>query len=103
AALRDFVATGQNLLQSYLSSRAKAGELRPELVRAAASTLFAAVAIGHKTARRVNTDELVELVLNGSATEISLGGCHVVSFQRSPARPGAVAVPGPGRWIWNVG
>jgi TetR/AcrR family transcriptional regulator, cholesterol catabolism regulator len=68
AALRDFVATGQDLLQSYLKSRAKAGELQPELIRAAASTLFAAVAIGHKTGRRVNTDELVELVLNGLAT-----------------------------------
>jgi hypothetical protein len=34
----------------------------------AASTLFAAVAIGHKTGRRVNADELVELVLNGLAT-----------------------------------
>jgi AcrR family transcriptional regulator len=66
-ALRDFVATGQDLLRSYLNSRAKAGELRPELIGAAASTLFAAVAIGHKTGRRVNTDELVELVLNGIA------------------------------------
>jgi len=66
--LRDFVATGQDLLLSYLKSRAKAGELRPELIGAAARTLFAAVAIGHKTGRRVNTDELVELVLNGLAT-----------------------------------
>ena len=68
AALRDFVATGQDLLQSYLKSRARAGELQAELVRAAAATLFAAVAIGHKTGRRLNTDELVELVLNGLAT-----------------------------------
>jgi TetR/AcrR family transcriptional regulator, cholesterol catabolism regulator len=67
ATLRDFVATGQDMLQSYLKSRGKAGELRPELVKAAASTLFAAVALGHKTGRRVNTDELVELVLNGLA------------------------------------
>ena len=68
AALRDFVATGQDLLQSYLKSRAKAGELQAGLIGAAASTLFAAVAIGHKTGRRLNTDELVELVLNGLAT-----------------------------------
>jgi AcrR family transcriptional regulator len=67
-ALRDFVATGQGLLHSYLASRAKAGELRPELVGTAARTLFAAVAIGHKSGRPVNTDDLVELVLGGLAT-----------------------------------
>jgi len=67
AALREFVATGQRLLQSYLKSRTEAGELRPELTGAAASTLFAAVAIGHKTGRRIDTDVLVELVLNGLA------------------------------------
>ncbi|WP_197745606.1 TetR/AcrR family transcriptional regulator [Mycobacterium parmense] len=67
-ALRNFVATGQHLLQSYLSSRAQAGELQPELIDAAALTLFAAVAIGHKTGHRVDVDELVELVLNGLST-----------------------------------
>ncbi|MEZ0362236.1 TetR/AcrR family transcriptional regulator [Mycobacterium sp. pUA109] len=79
AALRDFVATGQNVLQSYLKSRAKAGELRPELIEAAANTLFAAVAIGHKTGRRVNVDELIQLVLNGLATQSPLEAHHVVS------------------------
>lgn len=69
AALHDFVATGNDVLQSYLTSRAKAGELRPELIGAAAGALFAAVAIGHKTRNRVNVDELVELVLNGLATQ----------------------------------
>jgi TetR/AcrR family transcriptional regulator, cholesterol catabolism regulator len=67
-ALRDFVATGQHLLQSYLNLRAEAGELRPELIEAAARTLFAAVAIGHKTGQLVNVDELVQLVLNGLTT-----------------------------------
>lgn len=69
AALRDFVATGQDVLQSYLTSRAVAGELRPELIEAAASALFAAVAIGHKTGRRVDVDKLVQLVLNGLASQ----------------------------------
>jgi AcrR family transcriptional regulator len=68
AALQDFVATGQDMLQSYLKARAKAGELRPELVTAAGRTLFAAVALGHKTGRRANTEELVDLVLNGLST-----------------------------------
>lgn len=79
AALRDFVATGKDVLESYLKSRAKAGELRPELIAAAADALFAAVALGHKTGRRVNTDELVELVLNGLATQSLLEGHDVVS------------------------
>ena len=64
-ALREFVATGQALLESYLSSRAAAGELDPELVGVAARTLFAAVAIGHKTGQRVEPDQLVQLILNG--------------------------------------
>ncbi|OBH00988.1 hypothetical protein A5696_14895 [Mycobacterium sp. E2699] len=67
-ALQDFVSTGQHLLQSYLKSRVTAGELRPGLLEAAARTLFAAVAIGHKTGYRVDVDELVELVLNGLTT-----------------------------------
>ena len=79
AALRDFVATGNDVLQSYLKSRAKAGELRPELIGAAAGALFAAVAIGHKTGRRVNADELVELVLNGLAMQSPSEVHHVVS------------------------
>ena len=68
AALREFVATGQDVLQSYLESRAQAGELRPHLIGSAANALFAAVAIGHKTGQRVDTDELVALVLHGVAT-----------------------------------
>jgi len=72
AALRDFVATGNDVLRSYLKSRADAGELRPELIGAAAGALFAAVAIGHTTGRRVDVDELVELVLNGLATQSPL-------------------------------
>ncbi len=79
AALHDFVATGNDVLQSYLTSRAKAGELRPELIGAAAGALFAAVAIGHKTRNRVNVDELVELVLNGLATQSPLEVDDVVS------------------------
>lgn len=79
AALRDFVATGQGVLQSYLQSRAEAGEIRPELIVTAADTLFAAVAIGHKTGRPVNVDELVELVLNGLATQSPVEVHHVVS------------------------
>jgi AcrR family transcriptional regulator len=79
AALRDFVATGQDVLQSYLTSRAEAGELRPELIEAAASALFAAVAIGHKTGRRVNVDELVALILNGLSTQSPSEVHHVVS------------------------
>ncbi len=79
AALRDFVATGNDVLQSYLESRAEAGELRPELIGAAAGALFAAVAIGHKTGRRVNVDELVELVLNGLATQSPVEVHRVVS------------------------
>jgi TetR/AcrR family transcriptional regulator, cholesterol catabolism regulator len=69
AALRDFVATGQDVLQSYLHSRAQAGELRPELIGPAAEALFATVALGHKTGRRVNADELVQLVLSGLASQ----------------------------------
>ena len=79
AALRDHVTTGQDVLQSYLQSRATAGELRPELIGAAADALFAAVALGHKTGRRVNTDELVPLVLNGLATQSPVEVHHVVS------------------------
>jgi AcrR family transcriptional regulator len=79
ASLREFVATGQDVLQSYLKSRADAGELRPELIEAAASALFAAVAIGHKTGRRVNVDELVALVLNGLSTQSPSEVHHVVS------------------------
>lgn len=79
AALRDFVATGQGLLQSYLQSRAAAGELRPELIATAADALFAAVAIGHKIGRRVDTDELGQLVLNGLVTQTPLEVHHVVS------------------------
>jgi AcrR family transcriptional regulator len=79
AALRDHVATGQDVLQSYLTSRATAGELRPELIGAAADALFAAVALGHKTGRRVNVDELVQLVLNGLASQSPVEVHHVVS------------------------
>jgi TetR/AcrR family transcriptional regulator, cholesterol catabolism regulator len=79
AALHDLGATGNDVLQSYLASRAKAGELRPELIGAAAGALFAAVAIGHKTRNRVNVDELVELVLNGLATQSPLEADDVVS------------------------
>ena len=79
AALRDFVETGQGVLQSYLKSRAQAGELRPELIEAAAGALFATVAIGHKTGRRVDVDEFVALVLNGLATQAPLEVHHVVS------------------------
>jgi len=64
-ALQDFVATGQSLLESYLKSRAAVGELDPKLVGVAARTLFAAVAIGHKTGQRVDPDDLVALVLRG--------------------------------------
>lgn len=66
-ALQDFVVTGQSLLESYLQSRAAAGELDPDLVTVAARTLFAAVAIGHKTGRRVDIDDLVQLILSGLA------------------------------------
>jgi AcrR family transcriptional regulator len=79
AAMRDFVATGQGVLQSYLESRADAGELRPELIEAAAGALFATVAIGHKTGRRVDVDQLAALVLNGLATQSPSEVHHVVS------------------------
>jgi AcrR family transcriptional regulator len=68
-ALQDFVAGGQSLLESYLDSRAAAGEVDPSLVGVAARTLFAAVAIGHKTGQRVDPDQLVQLVLNGLIRE----------------------------------
>ena len=64
-ALREFVAAGQTLLETYLSSRAAAGEIDPDLVEVAARTLFASVAIGHKTGQRVEPDRLVHLILNG--------------------------------------
>lgn len=64
-ALQEFAATGQSLLESYLSSRAAAGELHPELVGVAARTVFAALAIGHKTGQRVEPDDLVRLILSG--------------------------------------
>jgi AcrR family transcriptional regulator len=64
-ALQEFVATGQSLLESYLRSRAAAGEIDPEFVGVAARTLFAAVAIGHKTGQRVEPDQLVQLILSG--------------------------------------
>lgn len=69
-ALREFVITGQGLLESYLNARVAAGELKPHLVGAAVRTLFAAVAIGHRTGQRVNPDELVELVLSGMSREL---------------------------------
>ncbi|OBH25047.1 hypothetical protein A5692_02895 [Mycobacterium sp. E342] len=65
AALRDFVATGESMLASYLESRATSDGLRPEMIGVAASSLFAAVAMGHKTGRRIDTDSVAELVLNG--------------------------------------
>lgn len=68
-ALQDFVAGGQDLLKSYLKSRAEAGELNPDLVDIAARTLFAAVAIGHKTGQRVAPEHLVQLVLSGLTRE----------------------------------
>jgi AcrR family transcriptional regulator len=68
-ALQEFVATGQSLLESYLRSRAEAGEIDPTLVEVAARTLFAAVAIGHKTGQRVEPDHLVHLILNGLTRE----------------------------------
>lgn len=68
-ALRDFVTTGQSLIESYLNSRVAAGEIEPHLVGVAARTLFAAVAIGHKTGQRVNPDDVVELVLSGMSRE----------------------------------
>jgi AcrR family transcriptional regulator len=64
-ALGDFVTTGQGLLESYLNARAAVGEIEARLVGVAARTLFAAVAIGHRTGQRVNPDELVELLLSG--------------------------------------
>jgi AcrR family transcriptional regulator len=64
-ALQDFVAGGHAVLESYLQSRAAAGELDADLVGVAARTVFAAVAIGHKTGRRVDPDDLVELILSG--------------------------------------
>lgn len=64
-ALRELVATGKRRLRSYLMSRAEAGELRSDLIEAASATLFAAVAMGHKTGQHVDVDELVELVLAG--------------------------------------
>ncbi|MCV7196014.1 TetR/AcrR family transcriptional regulator [Mycobacterium angelicum] len=66
-ALRHFVVTGQSLLESYLQSRAAAGELDADLVGVAARTLFAAVALGHRTGQRVNSDDLVQLILSGLA------------------------------------
>ena len=68
-AMQEFVAAGQTLLETYLRSRAAAGEIDPELVEVAARTLFAAVAIGHKTGQRVETDRLVHLILNGLIRE----------------------------------
>jgi TetR/AcrR family transcriptional regulator, cholesterol catabolism regulator len=65
AALRDLVFTGETLLHSYLTSRAEAGEIRPELTRVAAETVFAAVAMGHKTGARIDPHQLVKLILNG--------------------------------------
>jgi AcrR family transcriptional regulator len=79
-ALRDFVTTGQEVLQSYLQSRARAGELRHELIGSAAEALFATVAIGHRTGRRVNADELVQLVLSGLAAQTSSEVHDVVSI-----------------------
>lgn len=67
--LQEFVATGHSLLESYLRSRAAAGEIDPELVGVAARTLFAAVAIGHKTGQRVEPDHLVQLILSGLIRE----------------------------------
>ncbi len=74
AAFRDVVTTAQNVLQSYLESRAQAGELRPELIGAAAGAMFASVAIGHKTGRRVDVDELAQLVLYGMGLQPPFGG-----------------------------
>ncbi len=68
-AMQEFVAAGQNLLETYLTSRAAVGEIDPELVEIAARTLFAAVAIGHKTGQRVEPDDLVHLILNGLIRE----------------------------------
>ena len=65
SALRDFVAIGQAMLGTYLRSRAATGELRSELIEAAAGALFSAIAIGHKTGLRVDTDDLVALILDG--------------------------------------
>lgn len=63
--MQEFVARGQTLLESYLRSRAEAGEIDPALVGVAARTVFAAIAIGHRTGQRVEPDDLVQLILNG--------------------------------------
>lgn len=63
--LAEFVGAGQELLRTYLESHPDSSEFRSELFGAAAATIFASVAIGHKTGRRVDTDALVELVMGG--------------------------------------
>jgi TetR/AcrR family transcriptional regulator, cholesterol catabolism regulator len=72
-ALREFVVTGQSVLEAYLDTRAAAGELKPHLVGVAARTVFASVAIAHKTGQRVNVEDLVDLVLSGLIDDRGVG------------------------------
>ncbi|WP_406281054.1 TetR/AcrR family transcriptional regulator [Nocardia sp. NBC_00881] len=64
-AMNDFVEEGQSMLTDYLRSRVEAGELRPHDCGAAANALFAAVAVGARSASATDVDELVDIVLFG--------------------------------------
>lgn len=65
AALRSFVAEGQDLLAGYLRDRVEAGELRPHDAGVVGAALFAAVAVGRRTGTAVDPAELARLVLVG--------------------------------------
>lgn len=61
-ALGAFVAEGQRLIGEFLADRVRTGELRPHDTPTAATTLFATVAVGHRTGSPVDVATLIELL-----------------------------------------
>lgn len=62
AALAELVGEGRRLIAGFLTARVAAGELRPHDTATAATTLFAAVAIGRRTGSPVDVARLVDLL-----------------------------------------
>lgn len=73
AAMGEFVAEGQRLLTDYLDARVAAGELRPHDTRLFAQTLLAAVAASQHMGSDTDPDQLVDLLINGTAASAVRG------------------------------
>jgi AcrR family transcriptional regulator len=67
AAMAEFVAEGQRLLTEYLDARVAAGELREHDTRLFAQTLLASVAASRHMGADTDPEQLVDLLINGTA------------------------------------